>query len=111
MPLRGLVAEAKLRPELHPLEELDALERLAAIEPNHPLVAMLDCQLSARNDAERLAMSPASTPEQLRTQALTWSMEARRAAVVEPYPERQNAYNVLDRSFTLLAMRLGRPRG
>lgn len=108
LPLRGIVAEAKLKPELHPLQELDALERLAAIEPNHPLVGMLDRQLSGRNDAERLALSPASTPGQLRNQALTWSMEARRAAVVEPYPERQNAYNVLDRSFTLLAMKLGR---
>lgn len=107
-PLRGLVAEAKLRAELHPLHELDALERLAVHEPTHPLVGMLDRQLSARNDSERLAMAPASSPEQLRKQALTWSMEARRAAVVEPYPERQNAYHVLDRSFTLLAMKLGR---
>lgn len=106
-PLRAIVAEARLRPELHPLSELDALERLAAIEPNHPLVGMLDRQLSARNDAERLAMPAQSTPQQLREQALSWSVEARRAAVVEPYPERQNAYQILDRSFTLMAVRQG----
>jgi hypothetical protein len=106
-PLRAIVAEARLRPELHPLSELDALERLAAIEPNHPLVGMLDRQLSARNDAERLAMPAQSTPQQLREQAMSWSVEARRAAVVEPYPERQNAYQVLDRSFTLMAVRQG----
>lgn len=105
-PLRNLVAEARLRPELHPLNELDALERLAAVEPNHPLVGMLDRQLAGRNDAEKLAMPPSSTALQLRDRALKWSVEARRAAVVEPYPERQNAYQVLDRSFTNLALRL-----
>jgi hypothetical protein len=68
---------------------------------------MLDRQLSARNDAERLAMPAQSTPQQLREQAMSWSVEARRAAVVEPYPERQNAYQVLDRSFTLMAVRQG----
>ena len=107
-PLRALVAEAHLKPELHPLQELDALERLAALEPTHPLVAMLDRQLAARNDAEKLAMPPSSSSAQLRERALQWSVEARRAAVVEPYPERQNAYQVLDRSFTVLALRLGR---
>ena len=105
-PLRNLVAEARLRPELHPLNELDALERLAAVEPDHPLVGMLDRQLAGRNDAEKLAMPPSSTALQLRDRALKWSVEARRAAVVEPYPERQNAYQVLDRSFTNLALRL-----
>jgi len=69
---------------------------------------MLDRQLAARNDAEKLAMPPSSPPTQLRDRALEWSVEARRAAVVEPYPERQNAYQVLDRSFTNLALRLGR---
>ena len=107
-PLRGIIAEAQLRPELHPLQELDALERLAALEPTHPLVAMLDRQLAARNVHEKLAMPPSSSPMQLRDRALEWSVEARRAAVVEPYPERQNAYQVLDRSFTNLALRLGR---
>ncbi|RRJ86376.1 GTPase [Gulosibacter macacae] len=107
-PLRAMVAEAHLRSELHPLQELDALERLAALEPTHPLVAMLDRQLAARNDAEKLAMPPSSSPMQLRERALQWSVEARRAAVVEPYPVRQNAYQVLDRSFTNLALRLGR---
>lgn len=104
--LRAIVSETRLQPALHPLQELDALERLAAIEPDHPLVGMLDRQLSARNDAERLAMPASSTSEQLREQALTWSTEARRASVVEPYPERQNAYQVLDRSFTQIALRL-----
>lgn len=104
--LRAIVSEARLKPVLHPLQELDALERLAAVEPDHPLVGMLDRQLSARNDAERLAMPASSTPEQLREQALNWSVEARRASVVEPYPERQNAYHVLDRSFTQIALRL-----
>jgi hypothetical protein len=52
-------------------------------------------------------MPAQSTPQQLREQAMSWSVEARRAAVVEPYPERQNAYQVLDRSFTLMAVRQG----
>lgn len=104
--LRAIVSEARLQPALHPLQELDAIERLAAVEPDHPLVGMLDRQLSARNDAERLAMPASSTPEQLREKALTWSVEARRASVVEPYPERQHAYTVLDRSFTQIALRL-----
>ncbi|CAG7845025.1 Isoniazid-induced protein IniC [Pseudoclavibacter triregionum] len=102
--LKELVAEARLREEFHPIRELDALERLSAVAPQHELVGLLDRQLSARDDADRLGV-PAGSQEAVKRAALERVSQARRAMLVSSAPLIQHACRVLERSFTIIAKR------
>lgn len=102
--LKELVAEARLREEFHPLRELDALERLAAVAPHHELVQLLDLQLSARDDAERIGV-PGASPDAVSKAALMRVAQARRAMLVTSAPIVQHACRTLERSFTIIARR------
>lgn len=103
--LRDLMAEARLRPELHPLTELDALERLASQRPGHELLSMLESQLAAEDDAARLRMAGRPGPAQVRERAVEWIGTARRFASNEHDPAVAHALRTLERSFAHVARR------
>ena len=67
-------------------------------------MGLLDRQLSARDDADRLGV-PAGSQEAVKRAALERVSQARRAMLVSSAPLIQHACRVLERSFTIIAKR------
>lgn len=105
--LKELVAEARLRPELHGIRELAALERLAATLPGHPLVAELERQIGSVTDEDCLGEEGRGlSRDDQRKLVIRRIGETRRMLQSTNVPIVQNACRVLERSYTLLAKRL-----
>lgn len=99
-----LVETARLSPDLHPLEELRALQALRRCDPGSPVVAQLEAFLASTADS-RLAPEGANLVEAARRR----SGEATRTAALAVSPAEADAARVLARSYHLLARRLAAP--
>lgn len=100
---QNLLEQARLGPDLHPIREVRALDRLLANpDPHGRLVQRLE-QLVAQAPLHRLLDVPPGDPDALHAAVLAEASWAQGIAATANHPDLAEAGRVVSRSFLLLA--------
>jgi hypothetical protein len=104
--ISAILEDARMRPALHALREISALESMMAWDPTHPLVQRLDDLSVAATRAERLGLPEDTDEAMLSVAAREACVQCRRERLAALSAAEREAWTVLERSYQLLV----RPR-
>jgi hypothetical protein len=99
------INEALLTPQMHPLRELDAWERMATSHREHPVRSELGRQLSAASDTEKLGLPGGTDSPDIWQAAVRAAGAAKTQANLTADQTLVFAYGVLHTSFSHVARR------